>query len=153
MKYFTSCFWYWWRFPARAQTHRAVQHIPRWLIGRALSMVCFQVIIWKAWPWTIECNMFGECHTPCRPNTSFVDFEKKEYCSCYKRLHFSSLPNSSYIYHPYPTLHTFFVPTQLFIHFSSLPISSYIFRPYPTRHTFFVPTQLFILFSSLPNSS
>jgi hypothetical protein len=104
LKYFTSCFGYWWRFPARAQTHRAVQHIPRWMIGRALSMVCFQVIIWKAWPWTIECNMFGECHTPCRPKTSFVDFGKKS-----MRI---VAATKDYIFRPYPSLLIFSVTVK-----------------------------------------
>jgi hypothetical protein len=40
-----------------------------------------------------------ECHTPCTIKASFVDFEKElAHCSPYKRLNFSSRPNSPYFF-------------------------------------------------------
>ena len=38
--------------------------------------VC-QVIIQKAWPWTIVGDVFGVCHAPCTLKTPFVVFEKE----------------------------------------------------------------------------
>ena len=36
-----------------------------------------QVIIRKAWSWTIVGDVFGECHAPCTSNTPFVVFEEE----------------------------------------------------------------------------
>jgi hypothetical protein len=51
------------------------------------------------WPWTkvVVGNVFGECHTPCKQKTSFVDFKKEQaHCNLYKRLHCLPLPNTQY---------------------------------------------------------
>jgi hypothetical protein len=52
-----------------------------------------------------------------------------------------SLPNSSYFYCPYTTLHTLIVPTQLFTLLLSLPNSSHFYFPYPTLHTFLIAVK------------
>ena len=47
----------------RAQTHRAAQHF--WIVDRGSSFDggggC-KILIWKARPWTIVDNVFGESH-------------------------------------------------------------------------------------------
>ena len=49
------------------------------------------------WPYTIVDDVFGECSSPCILKTSFTDFEKVvAHYIHYKRLNFSSLPNSLY---------------------------------------------------------
>ena len=56
---------------------KVAYNVSMWQIGGgALSIVDCQIIVWKAWPWTIVGNMFGECHTLWMLKTSFVDFEK-----------------------------------------------------------------------------
>jgi len=58
----------------------------------------YQVIIRKAWPWTMVGNVFWQCHASCSLNTSFVDFERENaHCSHYKRLTDWSLPKSTMI--------------------------------------------------------
>jgi len=47
------------KFPS-AQTHRAAERVPVWWIGGTVSMRGNQVIIRKAWPWTIMRNVLGE---------------------------------------------------------------------------------------------
>jgi hypothetical protein len=70
-----------------------------WLQSQA-NQVFVPLMLHAYWLWTIAGNMFGECHIPCMLKASFVDFEKKvgAFCNCYKRLSFSSLPNSPYLF-------------------------------------------------------
>jgi len=58
---------------AKGQTHRAAQCVPMCRIGVSSWLGC-QVMIRKAWPWTIVGTMFGGCHAPCTLNTCFLDF-------------------------------------------------------------------------------
>jgi len=50
---------------SNAQTHRAAHHVPGRWIGRGLDGD-FQVIIRKAWPWTIVGNVLREDPFPVR---------------------------------------------------------------------------------------
>jgi hypothetical protein len=106
-----------------------------------------QVIIRKAWSWSVAGMYLESVSHPCTINTSSVYFGKKS-----KRI----VADTKYkVFRPYPTLHTYSVVVEY-----RCPIPSLIF---------FVPTQFFILiqwswssnivtpsllssFSSLPNS-
>ena len=57
------CTGYWLMFPG-LKTYTATQGLPWWLRGGALLLKVCQVIIQKAWQWTIVGNVFGVCHTP-----------------------------------------------------------------------------------------
>jgi hypothetical protein len=44
--------------------------------------------------WTIEGNMFGDCHVPCTPKPFYVDF-RKEYAHCsHHFIHFCSFDSA-----------------------------------------------------------
>ena len=77
----------------RAKIHTA-QHVPWWQIKEAFSVG----VVGKARQWTIVGNMFGECHNPNIPKTSFRRFRKRGciYSRNYKGLNISSLPKSPY---------------------------------------------------------
>jgi hypothetical protein len=50
-------------------------------LGEALFMEWGLLSDYKTERWTIEGNMFGDCHVPCTPKPFFVDF-RKEYAHC-----------------------------------------------------------------------
>jgi hypothetical protein len=69
----------------RGQTHSADQLVPGWRIVEAISLMGFQTKLRKGLPWTIVGNVRGECHAPCIPKNSFVDFETEQaQCSRHK---------------------------------------------------------------------
>ena len=80
----------------------------------------YRVIIWKAWPYIIVGNVFGEYH-PCKLQTSFLDSEKEwVYCSYYKG--WFCRPNSilfqyqSKVVAPIgPSHHHFYMQSNLYI--------------------------------------
>lgn len=57
-------------------TRLAPQSVLRWYLVDGLSVGCCQVKLRKTWPWTIECNVFTECHAPLILKTSSVDLKK-----------------------------------------------------------------------------
>ena len=102
-----------------AQTHRVARCIPGWRImelyrwGRDSRVIIRNTWLWIEWPWITVGNVLVECHAPCTPKTSFVDFETNT-------LNISSLLNSPYFFrrsqqsltgliHPFPHFYIVFI--------------------------------------------
>ena len=51
-----------------------LQIVPQVYHKSRISMADYQVIIRKAWPWTIVGNVFGECHDPCMQHDLYCRF-------------------------------------------------------------------------------
>jgi hypothetical protein len=58
------------------QSHRSITS-HEFRMGGALSMADCQVIIRKAWPWTIVGNVLGECHDPCMQKDLYCRFRQR----------------------------------------------------------------------------
>lgn len=93
---------------SKAQTHIACQCIPGWRMEGILLIGGRQIIIQKAWPWTLVGNLFGECHASYTLKTSFVILKKS------RRI--VALTKDD-IFRPYPLSILFSRMTHLFPHF------------------------------------